>query len=158
MDAQLGSTETPPTGRQWAHGIGFIAVVLALAIGIPAALLAASSSCACTTPADLVVLNDAHGDATVSWDGPGPLGLPILGISGGADAAACTTFAQPLRPGRVTVTLRAGGETQTVDITVPEGEARYGHSATFVIGPDGHITGPSDGAPAGGYPEDPLCD
>jgi hypothetical protein len=64
-------------GRQWAHGLGFIAVALALMIAIPAALLAASSSCACTTPADLVVLNYAHEDAAVSWDGPGPLGLGL---------------------------------------------------------------------------------
>ena len=158
MSQQRGSTETAPTGRQWMHGDGFIAVVLALMIGIPAALLAASSSCACTSPADLIVLNYAHEDAAVSWDGPGLLGLPVLGISGSADAPACTTFSQPLRPGRVTVALRAGWETQTVEITVPEGDTRYGHSATFVVGPDGHITGPTDGSPAGGYPQDPLCD
>ena len=157
MDEQPGSPETATRDREWVRGVGFVAVALALTVGIPAALLAASSSCACTSPADLVVLNYAHADAAVSWDGPGPLGLPVPGTSGSADAPACTTFAQPLRPGRVTVTLRAGGETQTFDITVPEGEARYGHSATFVIGPDGHVTGPSDGAPAGGYPQDPLC-
>ena len=79
MDQQRGSTEMAPTGRQWVHGVGFIAIVLALVIGIPAALLAASSSCACTTPADLVVLNYAHEDAAVSWGGPGLLGTPFSG-------------------------------------------------------------------------------
>jgi len=158
VDEQPGAAEMAPTGRQWAHGVGFIVVALALVIGIPAALLAASSSCACTTPADLIVLNYAHEDAAVSWEGPGLLGLPILGISGSAVAPACTTFSQPLRPGQVNVTLRASGETQTVTVTVPEGEARYGHSATFVVDLSGHISGPSDGSPAGGYPQDPLCD
>ncbi|HEY3336305.1 MAG TPA: hypothetical protein VGK16_13820 [Candidatus Limnocylindrales bacterium] len=158
MDERLGSTETAPTGRQWAHGVGFIIVALALLIGIPAALLAAASpSCACTPPADLIVLNYAHEDVAVSWQGPGLFGLPILGVSGSAVAAACATFSQSLRPGQVDVTLRAGGETRTVAVAVPEGEARYGHSATVVVGPDGRISGPSDGSPAGGYPQDPLC-
>jgi hypothetical protein len=146
-----------PTGRQWAHGVGLIVVAIALVIGIPAALLAAATSCACTMPADLIVLNYSHGDAAVNWYGPGLLGLPILGISGSAVGPACTTFAQPLRPGQVNVTLQAGRATRTVTITVPDGEARHGHSATFVVGRDGTISGPSDGSPAGGYPQDPLC-
>ena len=93
MDQRPGSTGTAPTGQQWAHGVGFIVVALALVIGIPAALLATSSTCACTPPPDLIVLNYAHEDAAVSWEGPGLLGLPILGISGSAVARACTTLA-----------------------------------------------------------------
>ncbi len=147
-----------PKGRQFAYGLSFVGVIVALMIAIPAALLAASSSCGCTSPVDLIVLNSTHEDATVSWQGTGLLGTPILGISGSAMAAACATFSQTLRPGAVNVSIRAGGIVETVSVTVPEGDARYGgHVATFVIGDGGRITGPIDGSPVGGYPEDPLC-
>jgi hypothetical protein len=157
MDERLRGSETEPTRRQWAYGLGFTALVLALVIGIPAVLLAAGSSCACTPPADLVVLNYAHEDATLTWQGPGPLGLPVLGIWGGAIAPACSTFSQTLRPGRVSVSISTG-TVHTIAITVPDGEARNGHQATIVIGPDGQVSGPTDGAPSGGYPQDPLCE
>jgi hypothetical protein len=148
---------TTPTRRQYAYGLGFVGVVVALAIAIPVALLAASASCGCTPPVDLIVLNYAHEDATVSWQGTGLFGTPVLGISGSATASACATFSQTLRPGSVDVSIRAGSDVQTVRLTVAEGEARYGHVATFVIGADGRIAGPTDGSPATGYPQDPLC-
>lgn len=150
------STPTP-TRRQFAYGLGFVGVVVALVIAIPAAFLAASPSCACTQPADLIVLTFSHEDATVSWQGTGLFGTPILGVSGSATASACATFSQALGPGAVDVSIRAGSDAQTVRVSVSEGEARYGHAATFVIGADGRIAGPTDGAPAGGYPQDPLC-
>jgi hypothetical protein len=103
MSEAIDLTRTESTGRQFAYGLGF---VLAIVIGIPVALfLAFSASCACTSPPDLVVLNYAHEDASVSWQGPGPLGLPVLGISGSAVVPACSTHAVTLRPGQVSVTI-----------------------------------------------------
>jgi hypothetical protein len=159
MSEPLNATEREPTRGQFAYGLSFVGVVLAVLIGIPLALLAASASCACSSPVDLVVLNDAHEDGSVSWQGAGLLGTAVLGISGSATAPSCATLSQTLRPGVVSVSLRlGGGETRTVLITVPSGDARYGHAATFVIGADGRITGPADGAPSGVSPGDPLCD
>lgn len=157
MSEPLNATTRESTRGQLAYGLGFVGVVLAVLIGIPLALLAASVSCACTSPADLVVLNYAHEDVSVSWQGAGLLGTSVLGISGTAIAPSCATDSETLRPGVVSVSLAMGGETRTFSITVPSGDARYGHTATFVIGTVGRITGPADGAPSGGYPRDPLC-
>jgi hypothetical protein len=157
MFERPAASTTTPTRRKLAHGIGFVGLVVALVIAVPAAILAATASCGCASPADLIVLNYAHEDATVSWQGAGLLGAPILGISGSATASACATFSQTLKPGSVDVSIRAGSDGQTVRVTVPDGEARSGHVATLVIAADGHIAGPNDGAPAGGYPRDPLC-
>ncbi len=144
------------TGRQLAHGLGSIALV-ALVIAIPAVLLSAPWSCGCTSPVDLIVLNYAHDDATVSWQGAGLLGTPILGAAGRTTAPACATLSQTLRPGEVDVSISAGADVQSARVVVPERDVQDGHVATFVIGVDGRIAGPSDGMPGGAYPQDPLC-
>ena len=149
---------TTPTRRQLAGGLGFAGVVIALVIAIPAVLMAAPWACGCTSPVDLIVLNHAHQDAAVSWQGAGLLGTPVLGVSGSTAAPACATLSQTLRPGPIDVSIRTGGDARTVRVTVPGGDARHGHVATFVIGADGRISGPTDGSPAGGYPDGPLCD
>ena len=158
MSEPLNATTREPTRGQSAYGLGFVGVVLAVLIGIPLALLAASASCACASPADLAVLNYSHEDVSVSWQGAGLWGTPVLGFSGAATAPSCASHWETLRPGVMSVSLgTSGGETRTVSITVPSGDARHGHTAVFVIGTDGRITGPADGAPGGDYPRDPLC-
>jgi hypothetical protein len=154
-DQPMGS-RSAPRRRQLANGLGYVALV-ALVIAIPAILISAPWSCGCTAPVDLIVLNYAHDDATVSWQGTGLLGTPVLGVSGSASAPACATLTQTLRPGEVDVSIRAGADARTSRVTVSERQAQDGRVATFVIGADGRIAEPTDGPPAGGYPQDPLC-
>jgi hypothetical protein len=146
-------TTSKPTQRDSAYGIGFVGVFLALVIAVPGVFLVASRSCGCASPVDVVVLNLAHEDATVSWQGAGLLGTPILGIAGSDTAPACTATSETLRPGAVDVTLRAGGDAQTFRVDVPGGEGRSSHVPIIVIGADGHIQGQTGGSPS----LDPNC-
>lgn len=151
-----GPGVTRRSHRRSVGGAGLF-IVLALGIGISADLWLTSSSCACAEPADLIVLDYAHRDATVTWQGPGPLGLPIGGLSGEATVRACTTLSQSLRPGEVRLSLRVGSAIRTLSVTVPAGDARLQHPAVFVIDAAGRLVGPTDQAPPGGFPQDPLC-
>ena len=158
MTERPSPTSGEPTRRESSRGLAIVGVVLAVLIGIPAALVAAAVSCACTSPPDLVVLNYSRQDAGVSWQGEGLFGTPLFGLSGSATASPCRTFTQTLRPGTFTVTVRAGRESRVVSITVPQRDSSESPGASVVVSSDGQITGPTEGIPAGGFPQDPLCD
>jgi hypothetical protein len=157
----LDRTDASParrTRRRFGCAVGVVGVVLAVVIDVQAVLLVATPACACTSPTDLVVLNYAHEEAGVSWQGRGLYGTPILAFSGSATVSACATLLVALRPGPVDVSVRAGGDAHTVRVDVPQGQARYGHPATIVIEADLRISGPDDVGPSTGeLPPDRFC-
>jgi hypothetical protein len=148
---------TTPVRRFRARHFALLGVVVALVIAIPAVLLAPWPSCGCTSPTDLAIINYAREDVGVSWQGQGVFGTGILGISGSATVAACTTYSYVLHPGPVDVTIRDASDELSVQLEVPAGAGRGAHAAIIVIGADGHIAEPVHQPPAGGYPEGPLC-
>jgi hypothetical protein len=150
---------TKPTRRRLAYRLAFVGVVVALVAGISAVLLTAVLPSCCASPADLIVLNYDHQDASVDWNGPGLFGTPLLATSGSATASGCKTLSVTLPRGAVEVSIHLGGATARLfHVQVRESlEDRTQHGATIVIGADGHIADPIDGSPSNGYPQDPLC-
>ena len=146
-----------PVRRFRASRFALLGVVVALVIAIPAVLLAAWPTCGCTSPPDLAVINYSREDASVTWRGQGLLGTGILGISGSATVLACTTYSYTLHPGPVDVSISDASDALSVRLEVPDGAGRGAHAAIIVIRADGHIAEPVHQPPAGGYPEDPLC-
>lgn len=153
MDERPEAEDPVPARGARRRTLGLVAVALGLALGIPAALLAASTACACSTSAALVVLNYSHEEVPVSWEAQGPLGLPLFGKSGQAVVAACSTLPVHVGSGSASFTVRLAGETRTVARSVGASSG----PATFVVPADGPLTGPTAGAPSGEYPQDPLC-
>jgi hypothetical protein len=151
---------TPTRGRI-RHRLGcasvvLASVVLALIVGISAALLIPVDSCACSTPLDLVVQNYSHQDASVSWSQPGLFGTPLRGLSGGAAASGCRTLSAGLRSGVVEVSIKAGGLSRTFQLHVRDTQTNL--PWTIVIGADEQIADPISGDPPGGLrQQDSLC-
>jgi hypothetical protein len=159
MFDQADPISTKPTRgrigyRLGCAGAGLAGVVLALIVGISAAVLIPVPSCACATPLDLVVQNYSHQDASVSWSQPGLFGTPLRGLSGGAPAAGCRTLLAGLRSGLVEVSVNAGGVSRTFHLRVRDAVADL--PWTIVIGGDGHIADPISGDGALSQ-QDPLC-
>jgi hypothetical protein len=146
-----------PVRRFRARRFALLGVVVALVIAIPAVLFAAWPSCGCTSPPDLAIINYAREDVGVSWQGQGLFGTGILGISGSVTVPACTSYSYTLHPGPVDVSIRDASDALSVRLEVPKGEGRGARAAIIVISADGHIAEPVHQPPAGGYPEDPLC-
>jgi hypothetical protein len=137
-------------------GAAIAGVTLGLVVAVSAAVLIPVSTCACTTPLDLVVQNYSHQDASVSWSQPGLFGTPLRGLSGAAVADGCRTLGAGLRSGVVEVSVHSGAATRTLQIHVRDGLADS--PAAIVVGGDGQIADPIYGARAAGlYQQDPLC-
>jgi len=118
----MGADRKPeaPTGRQYASGLGVVAVVLAVVIGTPAWLLAAARTCACAQPPDISVYNLDTRPVTVTWLQPGILGTPLLARSDGARIEACSGYSGVLPVGRVALTIDSSTATGRFDLDVPQ--------------------------------------
>jgi hypothetical protein len=125
-DRATGPTERG--ARPYLHAMGFIGVLLALMVMVPAWLFAAERTCGCTQPPDLVVVNLDSGPVTVTWRQPGVLGSSLLGQAGSAQVEACSTSNAILPAGRVHVVIDSSTATGAFDLDVPR---------TFADGPIG---------------------
>jgi hypothetical protein len=146
---------TGPTPHQLGHGLPWVAVVLALAIGIPAVLVVAWPACGCLDPADLVVVNRSPTTVMVDWRSPGLLGTPLFGGGGHLEAAPCLTTGFTLRSGAITATVGTGTDQRTLGFVVPDG--RTATTAVVVIDPQGRVGEPGSAIPADAYAEGGLC-
>jgi hypothetical protein len=161
MSDEAEAIRTTPTRGRFRYRLGcagaaLASLVLALVVAISAALLVPVSSCACSTPLDLVVHNYSHQDASVTWSQPGLFGSPLRGLSGGAVASACRTLSAGLRSGVVEVSVNMGGVSRTFHLHVRDTQADLPWA--IVIGADGHIGDPISGDPPGGLrQQDALC-
>jgi hypothetical protein len=161
MSDKIDPVRTEPSRSRSRRRLGCVgvvlsSVVLALVLGVSAALLIPVPSCACATPLDLAVQNYSHQDASVNWSQPGILGSPLRGLSGGAAVAGCRTLIAGLRSGVVEVSVISGEASRTFQLHIRD--AVSDAPAVIVIGADGRIADPLSGFPPGGYPyPDPLC-
>ena len=145
---------TAPTGRQYAYGLGFVALVLALVIGTPIWLFVTSDTCGCVTPPDLVLYNADARPVTVSWRHPGLFGTPLLRHSETLEVAACTTADVGLTVGHGDVTIASSSGTTDIAVEVPSGHDGY-EIPILLVHEGGAIERlpaflPDDGIPAGG--------
>jgi hypothetical protein len=153
---QVGIARTVPRSVRRALALGFAGVGLAIVIAISAAVLVPIDSCACATPADLIVQNYSQRDASVTWSQPGLFGSPLRGLSGDAVATACRTLTAGLRSGIVDVAVESAGVRRSFQVHVRE--AVGDGPAVIVIGVDGGIADPIYDDPPGGYRQlDLLC-
>ena len=129
---------TTPTGRQYAYGLGFVAVVLALLVGTPIWLFVTSDTCGCVTPPDLVLYNADARLVTVSWSHPGLFGTPLLGHSETLEVAACTTADVGLTVGHDDVSIDSATDTAAIPVEVPAGHGGY-ETPTLLVHPGGAI-------------------
>ena len=121
----VGDSATTPTGRQYAYGLGFVAVFLALVVGSPIWLFVTSNTCGCVTPSDLVLYNADARPVTVSWSHPGLFGTPLLGHAETLEVAACTTADVGLTVGHDDVSIESSSATTGIAVDVPEGHGGY---------------------------------
>ena len=106
-----------PTTGQFLYGLLFIAAIGVLGI-VAGAFALANATCACTTPPDLIIVNQSHAVASVDWETAGLLGTPLLRSGGHIDAAACEVSSWNLDPGNVTTTVGSRTATRTAHFTV----------------------------------------
>jgi hypothetical protein len=117
--ASTGQPAQRPAGRQYAYGLGFIAVVLAVIVGTPAWLLAAGRTCGCAQPPDLAISNLDTRPVTVTWRQPGILGTTILGRTESASVGACSGFTTTLPAGHVALEISSATAVGAFEVDVP---------------------------------------
>ena len=110
---------------------GLLSTVAIVMLGVVAGAFAlANTTCGCTTPPDLVIVNQSHAVASVDWETRGLLGTPLLRAGGHVDAAACEVSSWSLDRGGVTATVGSGTATRTERFTISGDTDR---SARFLL-------------------------
>ena len=116
-------------------------------------LVSALSTCGCTTPPAMEVVNLAAADARIDWQTAGFLGTPLLGSAGSEPIPGCQMYAPPLKPGAAhSVTIATAAASRSFSLVAP---AQYDAAAIVwvVIRPDGSI----EQVTAAEAPRSPYC-
>jgi hypothetical protein len=129
-------------------GIGgtVLAVLVALVLAAPAALLLADRICACAQPPDLVVRNLDDQPVTVSWRQAGILGA-FEGHSGSTRVEACDSDWETLPQGTIHVEIQSAAGSRAFDLEIPQRFASDPFGA-YVVGEDGRVQDVTHADPA----------
>jgi hypothetical protein len=115
------SMQTGRRGRLAGLGVGggLLAILVAVALAAPAALLLADRTCGCAQPPDLVVTNRDDQPVTVSWRQAGLLGA-FEGHSGTTRIEACDGDWEALPQGTIHVEIRSAAGSRAFDLEIPQ--------------------------------------
>jgi hypothetical protein len=118
---QATDKRSGPGLRSSLLGLGAVGVLLAIAIGTPAALVVVSGrTCACAQPPDLVVQNADARPATVEWRHEGGSLVQGETDAGTVVVAACDSMSTILPQGRVHVVVSSASEVRAFDLDIPQ--------------------------------------
>ncbi len=127
-------------------GGGVLAVLAALALAAPAAILVSGRTCACAQPPDVIVQNMTTRPVTLSWHQQGVAGM-LDGRHGTERVEACDAFHGTLPQGHIEVTVTSAAESQTFELDIPQ---RYASDpfGSYVVREDGRVQDVTHADPA----------